>query len=72
MINKVFLIQHLNYTVAPELRQDKIMERTVAMTFTATATASATEMVGWVDGQLGSRVMGNVSSPFVCQYYLKK
>lgn len=42
------------------------------MTFTATATASATEMVGWVDGQLGSRVMGNVSSPFVCQYYLKK
>lgn len=60
MINKLFLVQHLNYTVAPELRQDKRMERTVAMTFTATATASATEMVGWVDGQLGSRAMGNV------------
>lgn len=62
MINKLFLIQHLNYTVAPELRQNKRMEGTVAMTFTATATASATEMVGWIDGQLGSRVMGNVST----------
>lgn len=60
MINQLFLIQHLNYTVAPESQQNKRMERTVAMTVTATATASATEMVGWVDGQLGSRVMGNV------------